>query len=111
MHIEITQVIVVFVTLLSAVITGIVFPLIRSKVSAARWELMKEFAVAGVQAAEILLGAGNGKKKFEQAKRYIEQQCKEHGIKIAVGSSGNTMTEALKGIRLFGEVLSAELTT
>ena len=38
MHIEITQVIVVFVTLLSAVITGIVFPLIRSKVSAARWE-------------------------------------------------------------------------
>ena len=53
MHIEITQVIVVFVTLLSAVITGIVFPLIRSKVSAARWELMKEFAVAGVQAAEI----------------------------------------------------------
>ena len=60
MHIEITQVIVVFVTLLSAVITGIVFPLIRSKVSAARWELMKEFAVAGVQAAEILLGAGNG---------------------------------------------------
>ena len=76
MHIEITQVIVVFVTLLSAVITGIVFPLIRSKVSAARWELMKEFAVAGVQAAEILLGAGNGKKKFEQAKRYIEQQCK-----------------------------------
>ena len=73
MHIEITQVIVVFVTLLSAVITGIVFPLIRFKVSAARWELMKEFAVAGVQAAEILLGAGNGKKKFEQAKRYIEQ--------------------------------------
>ena len=62
MHIEITQIMVVFVTLLSAVMTGILFPLIRSKVSAARWELMKEFAVAGVQAAEILLGAGNGKK-------------------------------------------------
>ena len=42
MHIEITQIIVVFVTLLSAVMTGILFPLIRSKVSAARWELMKE---------------------------------------------------------------------
>ena len=50
MHIEITQIIVVFVTLLSAVMTGILFPLIRSKVSAAQWELIKEFAVAGVQA-------------------------------------------------------------
>jgi hypothetical protein len=47
MHIEITQIIVVFVTLLSAVMTGILFPLIRSKVSAAQWELIKEFAVAG----------------------------------------------------------------
>ena len=28
---------------------------------------------------------------------------------MEVGSSGNTMTEALKGIRLFGEVLSDEL--
>lgn len=47
MHIEITQIMVVFVTLLSAVMTGILFPLIRSKVSAAQWELIKEFAVAG----------------------------------------------------------------
>ena len=76
MHIEITQIMVVFVTLLSAVMTGILFPLIRSKVSAARWELMKEFAVAGVQAAEILLGAGNGKKKFEQAKRISSSNAK-----------------------------------
>ena len=66
MHIEITQIIVVFVTLLSAVMTGILFPLIRSKVSAARWELMKEFAVAGVQAAEILLGAGTERKNLNK---------------------------------------------
>ena len=97
MHIEITQVIVVFVTLLSAVITGIVFPLIRSKVSAARWELMKEF---GVQAAEILLGAGNGKKKFEQAKRYIEQQCKEHGIKINADAIQVAIENAWKSLGL-----------
>ena len=81
MHIEITQIMVVFVTLLSAVMTGILFPLIRSKVSAARWELMKEFAVAGVQAAEILLGAGNGKKKFERAamqRAWNQNQCGCH---------------------------------
>ena len=99
MHIEITQIMVVFVTLLSAVMTGILFPLIRSKVSAARWEL-KEFAVAGVQAAEILLGAGNGKKKFEQAKRYIEQQCKEHGIKINADAIQVAIENAWKSLGL-----------
>ena len=100
MHIEITQIMVVFVTLLSAVMTGILFLLIRSKVSAARWELMKEFAVAGVQAAEILLGAGNGKKKFEQAKRYIEQQCKEHGIKINADAIQVAIENAWKSLGL-----------
>ena len=42
-----TQIAGILVTLLSAVMTGILFPLIRSKVSAAQWELIKEFAVAG----------------------------------------------------------------
>ena len=42
-----TQIMVIIVTLLSAVVGGILFPLIRSKVSAAQWELIKEFAVAG----------------------------------------------------------------
>ena len=39
-----TQIMVILVTLVSAVMTGILFPLIRSKVSAAQWELIKEFA-------------------------------------------------------------------
>ena len=38
MHIEITQIMVVFVTLLSAVMTGNLFTLISYKVSAARGE-------------------------------------------------------------------------
>ena len=42
-----TQIAGILVTLVSAVMTGILFPLIRSKVSAAQWELIKEFAVAG----------------------------------------------------------------
>ena len=45
----------------------------------------------------------------KRAGSFFLKSLKEHGIKIAVGSSGNTMTEALKGIRLFGEVLSDEL--
>ena len=95
-----TQIMVILVTLVSAVMTGILFPLIRSKVSAAQWELIKEFAVAGVQAAEILLGAGNGKEKFEQAKRYIEQQCKKYGIKMDADAIQVAIENAWKALGL-----------
>lgn len=100
MEVDLTQVVVILVTLVSAVMTGILFPLIRSKVSAAQWELIKEFAVAGVQAAEILLGAGNGKEKFEQAKRYIEQQCKKYGIKIDMDTVRVAIENAWKALGL-----------
>ncbi len=50
MEVDLTQIMVTLVTLVSAVMTGILFPLIRSKVSVAQWELIKEFAIAGVQA-------------------------------------------------------------
>ena len=97
---DLTQIMVTLVTLVSAVMTGILFPLIRSKVSAAQWELIKEFAVAGVQAAEILLGAGNGKEKFEQAKRYIEQQCKKYGIKMDADAIQVAVENAWKDLGL-----------
>lgn len=95
-----TQIAGILVTLLSAVMGGILFPLIRSKVSVAQWELIKEFAIAGVQAAEILLGAGNGKEKFEQAKRYIEQQCKKYGIKMDADAIQVAIENAWKDLGL-----------
>ena len=100
MEVDLTQIMVILVTLVSAVMTGILFPLIRSKVSAAQWELIKEFAVAGVQAAEILLGAGNGKEKFEKAKDYIEAQCKAHGIKIDMDTIEVAIENAWKALGL-----------
>lgn len=105
---DLTQIMVILVTLVSAVMTGILFPLIRSKVSAAQWELIKEFAVAGVQAAEILLGAGNGKEKFEKAKDYIEAQCKAHGIKIDMDTIEVAIENAWKALGLDHEEKSEQ---
>lgn len=108
MEVDLTQIMVILVTLVSAVMTGILFPLIRSKVSAAQWELIKEFAVAGVQAAEILLGAGNGKEKFEKAKDYIEAQCKAHGIKIDMDTIEVAIENAWKALGLDHEEKSEQ---
>lgn len=82
MEIDITQIAVGVIGIISAIVTGVVVPLIKSKMTNEQWNAIKNYALAGVQAAEILIGAGNGIKKFEKAKQYIEKQCAAHGIKI-----------------------------
>ena len=83
MNIDITQIVVAVIGLLGIIITGVLFPLIRSKLTNSQWETIINYAVAGVQAAEIIFNAqGKGAEKFEWAKEYIESQCKAHGIKI-----------------------------
>ncbi|MFR8759233.1 MAG: phage holin [Negativibacillus sp.] len=101
MEVDLTQIMVILVTLVSAVMTGILFPLIRSKVSAAQWELIKEFAVAGVQAAEIIFNAqGKGEEKLEWVTEYIEKQCKAHGIEIDMDTVRVAIENAWKDLGL-----------
>ena len=98
---DLTQIMVILMTLVSAVMTGILFPLIRSKVSAAQWELIKEFAVAGVQAAEIIFNAqGKGEEKLEWVTEYIEKQCKAHGIEIDMDTVRVAIENAWKDLGL-----------
>ena len=72
MEIDITQIAVGVIGIISAIVTGVVVPLIKSKMTNEQWNAIKNYALAGVQAAEILIGAGNGIKKFEKAKQYME---------------------------------------
>lgn len=83
MNIDITQIVVAVIGLMSVIITSVVVPLIRSKLTNSQWESIKNYALAGVQAAEILFNAqGKGEEKLEWVSKYIEAQCKEHGIEI-----------------------------
>lgn len=100
MNIDITQIVVAVIGLLGIVITSVVFPLIKSKLTNSQWETIKNYALAGVQAAEILIGAGNGIKKFEKAKQYIEKQCAAHGIKIDTDTIQIAIENAWKDLGL-----------
>ena len=83
MGIDVTEVVVALIGFLSIVITTVVFPLIKSKLTNSQWETIKNYALAGVQAAEIIFNAqGKGEEKLEWVSKYIEAQCKAHGIKI-----------------------------
>ena len=104
MNIDITQIIVSAIGLIGLILTGIVIPSLRSwlksKVTNEQWETIKNYALAGVQAAEIMIGAGNGEKKFEDAKKYIEKECAAHGIKIDMDTVQVAIENAWKNLGL-----------
>lgn len=81
--IDVTDIIVAVIGVIGAILTGIVFPLIKAKVTNEQWQTITSYAVAGVQAAEIIFNAqGQGEAKFEWVADYIEQRCADHNIKI-----------------------------
>ena len=100
MNIDITQIMVALIGLLGIIVTSVVVPLIKSKMTNEQWNAIKNYALAGVQAAEILIGAGNGIKKFEKAKQYIEKQCAAHGIKIDTDTIQISIENAWKDLGL-----------
>ena len=66
----------VALTVLSAVITGVVIPWLRTKTTAAQREQVAAWIKIAVTAAEQLLGAGKGAEK----KAYVVDWLKAHGI-------------------------------
>ena len=83
MNIDITQIVVALIGLMSLVITSVIVPLIKSKLTDAQWQMIETYAIAGVQAAEIIFNAqGQGEEKLRWVSEYITNQCLAHGIKI-----------------------------
>lgn len=81
MTIDITQIVVAVIGLISLVLTGIAIPLIRAKVGEKQWADITKWAIAGVKAAEVLFeGTGLGEQKREYVMNFIREQCKKNGI-------------------------------
>ena len=98
--IDVTEVVVAIIGVASIFITSVVYPLIKSKLTNSQWETIKNYALAGVQAAEIIIGAGNGEKKFEEVKKFIEKECAAHGIKIDMDTVRIAIENAWKDLGL-----------
>ena len=81
--IDITEIVVAVLGLLGLIVTTVLVPWIKSKMTNEQWQMIVNYAYAGVQAAEIIFNAqGQGEAKFEWVTDYIEQRCAEHNIKI-----------------------------
>ena len=83
MQLDLTQIVVALIGLMGLVITSVIVPLIKSKLTDAQWQMVRAYAIAGVQAAEIIFNAqGQGEAKLRWVSEYITNQCLTHGIKI-----------------------------
>ena len=101
MNIDITEIVVAVIGLLGIIITSVVVPLIKSKLTNSQWESIKNYALAGVQAAEIIFNAqGKGEEKLEWVSKYIETQCKAHGIEIDMDTVRVAIENAWKDLGL-----------
>lgn len=99
--IDVTELVVALIGVLSIFITSVVFPLIKSKLTNSQWESIKNYALAGVQAAEIIFNAqGKGEEKLEWVTEYIEAQCKVHGIEIDMDTVRVAIENAWKDLGL-----------
>lgn len=101
MNIDITQIVVAVIGLLGIIITSVIVPLIKSKLTNSQWETVLNYALAGVQAAEIIFNAqGQGEEKLRWVSEYITKQCAAHGIKIDMDTVRVAIENAWKALGL-----------
>ncbi len=101
MNIDITQIVVAVIGLLGVILTSVVVPLIKSKLTNSQWETILNYALAGVQAAEIIFNAqGQGEEKLRWVSEYITNQCLAHGIKIDMDAVRVVIENAWKALGL-----------
>ena len=98
---DLTQIVVAVIGLLGLIITSVIVPLIKSKLTDAQWQMVKTYAIAGVQAAEIIFNAqGQGEAKLHWVSEYITNQCAAHGIKIDAETVRVAIENAWKALGL-----------
>ena len=101
MQLDLTQIVVALIGLLGLIITSVIVPLIKSKLTDAQWQMVKTYAIAGVQAAEIIFNAqGQGEAKLRWVSEYITNQCLAHGIKIDAETVRVAIENAWKALGL-----------
>lgn len=79
-NIDITPIFEAIIALSATVITVFIIPWIKSKSSASKWKNLKDWASAGVNAAEAMfIGTKLGKDKRKFVEDYLKAECEENG--------------------------------
>lgn len=94
---DITQIVVALIGLLSAVVTGFLIPVLRSKLTDHQQMVFTSVVKAGVYAAEQIFGAdGIGKEK----RHFVEKYLQEKGYEINNDDVDIAIESAVKELKI-----------
>ena len=99
--VNITPILESIITIKCMVVSYFLIPYIKSKLTAAQWSNLQQWAEIGVKAAEVLFnGTKLGKDKREYVFSVLESLCQKHGydfdedsIRLALENAWKNMTD------------------
>lgn len=97
--IDITPVVQAVVTLVAVVISAVIIPWIKSKVSASQWKNLTVYAETFVKCAEMIFkGTNLGKDKKKYVLEKLTELCEERGLKFSLDEIEAAVEEAVKNM-------------
>ena len=96
MRIDLTQVILALITLISGIVTTFLVPYLKTRMTAAQQERLAALIRVGVYAAEQLYRSGEGTRK----KAYVIQLLEQQGYAIDSAEIDARIEAELTGIKL-----------
>lgn len=99
MNIDITQIVIAIIGLMSAVITSVVVPLVKAKTTANQQVIIASLAHTAVLAAQQLYGSEDGQTKKEYAAEYVTGLMKKYGITLGSDEVSAAVEAALKELK------------
>ena len=96
MQIDLTQIILAVIALISAVLTGFVIPWIKSKLDDRQYEILVAFVKTAVYAAEQLFTSDMWKEK----KQYVVDLLEENGYKVDVTAVDALIEATVRELRI-----------
>lgn len=96
MQIDLTQIVLAAIGLLSAVVTGFLIPLLKGKLTAQQLDGLKAAAKIAVFAAEQLYAP----EQFAEKKKYAQQLLQDQGYDINTDKVDATIESAVKELKI-----------
>lgn len=100
MQIDITQIVVAVVGLLMTIITSVLIPWIKTKLTAEQLTILSTLTLQTVQGLEIIMKNAIGADKKAAAMRELKEQCEKRGMKFDENIISLEIENAWKNLRL-----------
>ena len=96
MTIDLTQIILAIITLIGAIISRYLIPMLKDKLDERKYDIFNGLVRVGVFAAEQLFSSEQGKEK----KKYVLQLLKQNGYEVETSAVDALIESTVKELRI-----------